>query len=280
MTKKANNHKYNHQAIDKHMLYEASVQNVDESVSFIERVYKKNFSNAPRSLREDFCGSAALACRWVRATPERKAIGLDLDPSVLQWAKQHNIAYQPKNSGSVTLLQQNVCSNTPPVDIVAAFNFSYNIFKKRDEFCSYLQHVQQSLNDKGLFICDMFGGTEAMNTTVEKRRIEGRTRCDGTEIPSFKYYWEHEDFNVINHHILCHIHFKLPGQKKRKHAFSYDWRLWTLPELLELIKEAGFSKVMVYLHGWNDDGTSDDNYSQTTSYENAEGWLAYIVALK
>jgi len=29
-------------------------------------------------------------------------------------------------------------------------------------------------------------------------------------------------------------------------AFSYYWRMWTLPELQELLQEAGFVKVTVY----------------------------------
>jgi len=56
--------------------------------------------------------------------------------------------------------------------------------------------------------------------------------------------------------------------------------LWTLPEIQELLIEAGFQSAEVYLHGWNKDGESDETYRRRKTYENSLGWVAYIVGIK
>lgn len=32
-----------------------------------------------------------------------------------------------------------------------------------------------------------------------------------------------------------------------RHAFTYHWKLWTIPEVLELLSEAGFLEVHVWI---------------------------------
>lgn len=32
-----------------------------------------------------------------------------------------------------------------------------------------------------------------------------------------------------------------------KHAFTYHWKMWTIPEILELLREAGFEEVHVWM---------------------------------
>ena len=32
-----------------------------------------------------------------------------------------------------------------------------------------------------------------------------------------------------------------------KHAFTYHWKLWTIPEVLEMLQEAGFAEVHVWM---------------------------------
>ena len=52
----------------------------------------------------------------------------------------------------------------------------------------------------------------------------------------------------------CHIHFKFPDKTKIKNAFTYNWRLWTMVEIRELLSEAGFANVVVYWEGEDEDG--------------------------
>ena len=51
---------------DRHLLYTAAVQSVDADLDFFLRVYKRKRGEPFKTLREDFCGTAALACEWVR----------------------------------------------------------------------------------------------------------------------------------------------------------------------------------------------------------------------
>jgi len=265
--------------LDKYVLYEAAVQNPRESVRTIQRLYRRSRGALPTRLREDFCGTAAISCEWVRRRPANRAWGLDLDPNVLDWARKHNRPHLGRAKNRVTLIEGDVMHHsTPPVDVVAAFNFSYCIFKQREALRNYFRAARVSLRPGGMFICDLFGGTGAMTTNREKRRVKAFIRPDGIRVPNFRYIWEHEHFNVINHHILCHIHFKLKHGPRLTKAFTYDWRLWTLPEMTEILEEAGFIKPSVFIHGWTPDGDSDDIYRLRTSYENEEGWLAYITA--
>ncbi len=178
------------------------------------------------SLREDFCGTASLACEWVRTGPRRHAIGVDLDADVLDWGRRNRVARLPETARArVKLLNDDVRSvSTDPVDIVGAFNFSYFCFKTRDEMRGYFARVHGALNADGLFFLDAFGGPEASDFTKEKTKIDG-----------FTYVWEQAEFEPVTSRILCHIHFKFPDGSKIKRAFTYDWRLWTLPELRELL---------------------------------------------
>ena len=128
---------------------------------------------------------------------------------------------------------------------------------------------------------DIYGGTESVTAKSDDvREIPGFTTPDGLQISDFEYLWEQAEYNPINHHTTCHIHFKVPGYGSINKAFTYDWRLWTLPEIQEILVEAGFSKAEVYLHDFDDDGDSDEIFRRRKTYENTQGWVAYVVGVK
>ena len=266
---------------DLHYLYEASVQGVETDLDFAARIFKNKRNRRPNDLREDFCGTAALACEWVRRSPLHRAWGVDIDQPTLDWGLAHNIFRLMPEAGKLKLLCADVLkARTPPVDLVMALNFSYCVFKTRDLLRTYLKQVRGALKKDGLFIMDIYGGTEAAGTKLEPREVESFTAADGTKVPTFKYIWDQAEYNVINHHVVNYIHFKIPRIGKIEKAFTYDWRLWTLPELQELLIEAGFKSAEVYLHDWTEVGESDDIYRRRTRYENALGWVAYVVGIK
>ncbi len=266
---------------DLHYLYEASVQGVETDLDFAARVFKNKRGRKPTDLREDFCGTAALACEWVRRSPKHRAWGIDIDRPTLDWGLEHNVSQLGPKAGPLKLLCADVMKvKTPPPDLVMALNFSYCIFKTREQLRCYFKKAYTTLNADGLFIVDLYGGTEAIEAKLEPRDVEAFTAADGTKVPAFEYIWDQAEYNVINHHVVNHIHFKVPGIRKIKKAFTYDWRLWTLPEIQELLIEAGFKSAEVYLHDWDKDGESDDIYRRRTNYENALGWVAYIVGIK
>ena len=64
-------------------------------------------------------------------------------------------------------------------------------------------------------------------------------------------------------------------------AFRYDWRLWTLPEITELLSEAGFEKVDVYWEGTDEESNEGNGIYKVAEIGDADpGWVCYVVARK
>jgi SAM-dependent methyltransferase len=251
---------------DRHVLYQRSVQEPSVELAFIDRVYRKVRGHRPLTLREDFCGTALLCATWVDSLGTRTATGIDIDPSVLRWGVEHNIEPLGDKKDRVTLLRQDVRAPVKGAhDVICAFNFSYWIFRTRDEMRAYFAHVRKGLERDGLFMLDAYGGWEAPKPMLEKSAKGG-----------FTYVWDQHKFDPISHEVENHIHFLFPDGTKLHRAFSYYWRFWTLPELQELLLEAGFSSVDVY---W--DRSSDperDDFRPSARAPNQPGWLAYLIA--
>lgn len=262
---------------DLHDLYEKSVQSPESDIEFFIDTYKALRGTEPMSLREDFCGTSFLSVEWCKTNPERTAIGIDLDEPTLEWGRAHNIEPAGQDiARRVSLYHANVLDITEPkVDVTCALNFSFCIFKTRDEIRDYFKVALAGLKSDGLFVMDLFGGTEAIDELEEDRDVDDEP---------YTYVWEHASFNPINHNIICHIHFDFPDGSRLEKAFTYDWRLWTIPELKELLLEAGFSKVRVYWEEFEDTDDDDDElegtgeYSEVEEVENQESWISYIVA--
>ena len=268
---------------DIHWLYEASVQNVDTDLDFGQRVYSKHWKRKPVTVREDFCGTAKLAVRWVERNKKHIAWGIDFHQPTLDWGIKNNANdLTDEQKSRLHLLCGDVLkTKTPKVDIAFALNFSFCVFKQRAVLLDYFKQVYRSLSNEGLFVMDIYGGTESVTAkSDEVREIPGLTTPDGIKIPDFEYIWEQADYNPINHDTTCHIHFTVPGVGRINKAFTYEWRLWTLPELQEILIEAGFSKAEVYLHDFDDEGESDEIFRLRKTYENVQGWVAYAVGVK
>jgi SAM-dependent methyltransferase len=267
---------------DKHILYEASVQCVEADLDFFNRVFRNKRGRPPRLLKEDFCGTSALACQFVKGHPENRAWGVDLHKPTLDWGRARHVARLGADRDRVTLVQDNVLNVTrPQVEIVCALNFSYFVFKTRDALRAYFRTARESLTGDGIFVLDCFGGTEAMESMSEDRRIPASISIEGRKLPAFTYVWDQARFNVVDHDILCHIHFKFSDGTMMKRAFTYNWRLWTLPELQETILEAGFASAEVYMEGWDDEADEADGiYRRRSTFENMAGWVGYVVGIR
>ena len=264
-----------------HFLYEASVQGVEADLDFATRVFKKKNGRKPLTLREDFCGTASLACEWIRRNAKHRAWGIDLDQPTLDFGLEHNVAPLQERAENIQLIQGDVRSaEAPQTDLIFALNFSFCLFRSRESLCTYFEHARTQLDENGLFVLDIYGGTEAITPKVEEKIVAGFTAPDGMEIPDFTYKWDQADYNVVTNESMNYIHFEVPGIGNIKKAFTYDWRLWTLPELQELLAEAGFSSSEVYIHGFDENGESDEVWRLRKNYENCEGWIAYVVGIK
>lgn len=265
---------------DKQYLYECAVQGAEADLDFVEKVYRRQHGRLPRILKEDFCGTAVLACTWVKRRPENRAVGVDLHRPTLQWGIEHNVKVLGDAAARLSLRQDDVRAVTRPrVDVTVALNFSYWIFRPRAEMLRYFKAARAGLAEGGMFIVDLFGGSEAMVVNEERRRIEASVTFDGTRVPAFTYFWDQQTFNPIDNHFICHIHFQLRDGTRMRRAFSYDWRFWTLAEIRELLQEAGFAAVDVYTDDWDDAlGESNGIYRKRTRFDPEGVWLGYAVA--
>lgn len=256
---------------DRHELYEESVQNVEEECRFITNTFETLRGRTPLTFREDFCGTASAACHWTTLSDAHSSIGVDIDQEVLEWGRANRVGrLNPEGQSRVQLIQSDVMEvETPKVDAVGAFNFSYWIFQTRPLILQYFRAIRETLADDGIFFLDAFGGYEAMEEMKEK-----------TKYDNFTYVWEQKRYSPVSGEMECHIHFKFPDKSKMKRAFSYTWRLWTLPEIRELLAEAGFRNPTVYWEGTDKDGEGDGVFTPDEVGEADAGWIAYIVAEK
>lgn len=269
--KAAKKHQTMAERADIHELYEESVQNVEHEIEFLQNTFESIRGRNAYLLREDFCGTASAACEWVKQGVEYQSIGVDLDPSVLEWGRQNRVGRLPsEDQARVRLIESDVLDvSTPPVDILVAFNFSYWIFDTRDMMLDYFRSVRAALKDDGVFFCDLFGGSEAFEETKEKTKHDG-----------FTYIWHQAEFHPVTHYMRTHIHFKFPDGSKIKKAFTYEWRLWTAPEIRDLLLEAGFKNPTVYWEGDDEDGEGNGEFTPEDKGEADLAWIAYIVAEK
>jgi hypothetical protein len=268
-------------ARNRHALYEAAVQGVEYDLDVFERIYRRHRGGRFRVLREDFCGTAQMACAWAARSASHLAIGVDHDPAVLAWSQRHRFPALHEAARRVRLVEGDVLrARTERADVVAAMNFSYWVFRTREALRRYFRAARSHLRRDGLFIVNAFGGTGAMQSLVERRQVPPSQGPDGLRIPGFHYVWEHRSFNPVDHRLRCSIHFRLGDGTWMRNAFRYDWRLWTLPEIQEVMGEAGFRRAEVLVEGWNDRlHRSDETYRVRRSFENQEGWLALVVGL-
>jgi SAM-dependent methyltransferase len=260
---------------DRHQLYELSVQCAEAEIDFIDEAFKRLRKRKARVLREDFCGTANVCCEWVKRGSKRRAIGIDLDPEVLNWGRENNLArLSGKQRERITLLQQNVLeAKTEQPDIISAMNFSYWLLKERSTLKQYFKSVHDALKEDGIFFLDAYGGYDSHKEIVEEREIDDGGR-------GFTYIWEQAAFDPISHTMECHIHFTLADGSKMRKAFSYNWRLWTLPEVRDLLEECGFRNVTVYWQGWDKRGEADGDFKPATHAEADAGWICYLTAEK
>ncbi|HLT91519.1 MAG TPA: class I SAM-dependent methyltransferase [Woeseiaceae bacterium] len=256
---------------DIYELYEEAVQDVEMEVEFLQTTFRELRGRTAHVFREDFCGTASACCQWVRQGKEFRAIGVDIDPSVLEWGRKNRVGrLSPEDQARVQLLESDVMTvETPPVDVIAALNFSYFIFDTRDRMRTYFKRCYDALTDDGVLFLDMYGGPEAQEETKEK-----------TKYKNFTYIWHQAEFHPVTHYVRCHIHFKFPDGSKIKKAFSYEWRLWTAPEIRELLLEAGFKKATVYWEGEDEDGEGNGEFTPDEKGVADLAWIAYVVAEK
>lgn len=219
-------------ALSRYDLYERCVQSPRASVAYLRAIH----GGSPRVLREDFCGGGALCLAWVATDPQATAVGIDLDPEPLTRLRE-----VPR----VRAIAGDVLDTDTKADIIAATNFPLGYFYERPDLVQYLRRSRARLKRRGVFVADMYGGRDSL--TLETTSADFRL-ADGTPV---RYEWEHREADPVTARVLNVIHFTIGRGRKAtrlRDAFTYTWRLWSVPELSDAYREAGFSAVEVYDH--------------------------------
>ncbi len=279
---------------DRYALYERAVQCVEAEIDFVDATFTQLRGRKGSLLREDFCGTLNSSCEWVRRRRTNIAVGVDLDPVPVEWGRRrHLAALKPHQRQRVHFHRGDVLHPPRPpagvdaagFDMVLAMNFSFWCFKQRRVMLEYFLAVHGSLAPDGVFFLDFYGGPDAMKEQRERRHI-ARVRkgeegfIEGGYNGPFTYIWEQARFNPITGETLCHISFRFPDGSSMRRAFSYDWRLWTLPDIRELLLEAGFLRPTVYWEGDDGKGGGNGEFTASQTGEACPAWICYLSAEK
>lgn len=262
--------------------YKAAVQDPKNMLDSLEQIYKQVFNTQPHTFREDFCGTFLYASEWVKRDPKHRAIGLDINRRPLSFGfAEHFPKLSKSQQRRLRVLEQNVLSSSKTkADLIAACNFSFYVLKTRRELLQYCRAANRALNSKGAFILEMIGGPAFEDAPHTERRTVPYPRGAKAGEPWFTYFWRHRSFNPVNREGLYTISFKFPDGTMMRDTFSYDWRVWALPEVRECMKEAGFDEVLVF---WEDEDEKRNDlgtYSPREKAENDPTWICFVVGVK
>lgn len=221
-------------------LYVEAFQDPSGTAAFLSHLYRERHGHHPGLLREDFCGTAINCLEWLRMNPEGEATGVDLHSTPLRWCRSCLLPHASADQNTrLRLVQADAMDvRTPQVDILAALNSSFCVLKRRGDLLRYLERCHAALAPGGVMVLEVYAGPEA--------QMVGRDEipCDG-----FTAVWEQASFNAVTHETSAHIHFCFPDGTRLDRAFSYDYRLWSVPELVDALAETGFSEQEVHRRG-------------------------------
>lgn len=244
-------------SLDPHRLYELCVQSPRHVVSLLRAIHASD----PFILREDFCGTAAVARRWIQEGIAReddsRAHIVDLDQTALALAESSDTPASPPppptaRSDRLTVSCEDAiaASDTFGADVIWVGNFSIGYIHTRPALIQYLKACKARLDrgnaswGGGIFACDLYGGATAFKLGSMTRKHPGR----GHEM--IHYHWEHEAADPITAMVENSISFKVEVAGEiiahLPRAFVYRWRLWSLAELREALFEAGFTSIEIY----------------------------------
>lgn len=256
---------------DKYRLYSQSVQSADVDVKFFYDTYMDLKKKRPVVFCEDFCGAFQLSCEWVKLDKQCKSIGVDIDSEPINYGKINHLSKLTESQKKrIKIIEGDALKQKRlGVDIIAACNFSYFALKKRQLLKKYFLNSFKALDKDGIFILDIFGGSQCYEPNEEE-----------TEHDEFSYFWDQDSFDPVSNEAVFYIHFKPKGKKKIKKVFSYDWRLYSIPEIKDILSEVGFKKTHIYWEGTDKNGEGNGLFRPTTRGEDCESWIAYIVSEK
>ena len=257
---------------DKYQLYQWAVQSPDHDAAWLAARFRHRRGRPALHLREDFSGTALLSATWAGRGPHNTAEAYDIDPEPVRWGLAHNVKPLGAAAERVQLRLEDARSPSQrPPDIRVALNFSYWVFKQRADLVGYFRAAYADLPPGSMFVLDTYGGPDAYHEAEEPRQIE----------QGFTYVWEQAQYWPVTGDYRTYIHFRFKDGSKLERAFTYDWRLWGLPELKDALSEAGFTHIDTYWEGTAENGVEGNGiYRKSKLGENCLAWVTYIICWK
>jgi len=167
--------------------------------------------------------------------------------------------------------------HVPKVDVVAALNFSALVLHERRDVLEYFRRVRGGLRAGGVFVMNVFGGSVRMRPWVRRRAIRRKALyAIEPPPPAFEYVWEQLSYDPVTALLDCRLHFVVREHGRRRllrNAFRYECRLWGIPELRDLLREAGFRKTEVWQHRNRGRGGVFEPRARLEGTD----WIAYVV---
>ena len=265
-------------------LYEQAVQHPDAELALLLGMYAHHHrEETPTRFREDFAASAALAARFVAIDENHRALAVEIDPAIAAFARDQAAQRYPERADDLHVVADDVVNvYRPRVDLTCSLNFSSFIYHSRAQLRGYFRSARRGLGRGGVLVVDLFGGPGAQRVMTQRRTFDATLASDGDggqTAGQVTYIWEQREFDAATGRIDCRISFALGDGRRLEDAFVYDWRLWSIPEMCEVLAEAGFRDVTVWCDRFDPaTGQSDGHYQPARHLPTREDWIAYISA--
>ena len=274
-------------------LYRWAVQDPETHAIVLRTMYEQlRPGGNPIVLREDFAGTSAESVAWVLLQPGGRAVAVDLDGPTLEWAQRRAVRLLGPLASRIAFVPGDVRSveppEVPPADIISVLNYSILYLREPGELQSYLRHAISGLAPGGILVLNLFGGAPALRPGTTRHQVTPFPRLSTeSPIPAFEYLWEVRSFDHTSQRLDCRIHFVVPdpsapgGTHEVRDAFTYDWRLWSVPEMVAACVQAGFSSAQLWRHTCDPLKGAAGVFLgpvEPDSLPITEKWNAYIVA--
>jgi SAM-dependent methyltransferase len=281
--------------MDRLELYRWAVQDPETHAIVLRTMYQRlRPGRQPVVLREDFAGTSAESVAWVMLQRGRRAIAIDLDGPTLEWAERRAMRLLGPLASGITFVQGDVRSIGPPMvaaaDIISVLNYSILYLREPEELLSYLRQALNGLAPDGILVLNLFGGAAAVEPGTTRYRVTPTPRLSTERpVPPFEYLWEVRNYDRAAQQLDCRIHFVVPDPATPGHtielrdAFQYEWRLWSVEELVAACAQAGFGDVQIWQHTGDPSKGADGVFLGRVEPESlpmSGKWSAYIVACR
>jgi len=217
-------------------LYERTVQDPARTVALLRRLHGAR----PRVLGEDFAGTAALSRAWVERVAGGRAFAVDLDAEALAFAPDPRVECRADDVRSAAV------ADLGPCDVVQAGNFSLGELHTRADLEAWARMAHARLAPHGIAVVDTYGGESAWRLGVLERR---RAEEGGEEL---RWTWEQRSADPLTGEVVDALSFRVLRAGEvvvdLPDAFVYRWRLWSVPELVDVLRAAGFVRTEVHVN--------------------------------